>query len=203
MSEEEQDYLDIYSVDPGIENMACARVKVFRDGMAEIVSSVESEVKEKEDQTKPGELIKKHKTLYSEYLLSPLYYNIFNKYHGLRQFIREEDPKKIVVLEENDNKYTKSLTPMLLGMVYSKSKNNIPKHVVKPKSVYSSMKRDMGWDKTMIGLKRDKKKELTRRFVYRRLINNIESISDDVNDCVLNALFIAKRLKFYKTNKKK
>lgn len=198
---EETDYLDIYSVDPGIENMACVRVKVFTNGMAEIVSSIESVIKEKEDETKPGELIKKHKTLYPNYISKVIYRNIFTE-HGIgpREFLRDNDPKKLIVLEENDNKYTRHISPALLGMLTTR-KPDILIHMVKPKSVYSSMKRDMGWDKTMIGLNREKKKKLTRRFISSRLTDN-NYYSDDINDAVLNALFIAKRLKFYKNKKK-
>lgn len=185
--------LTFFSVDPGIENTAAVCVNITENFEINIISEYEFNLKSELDQNvSPKEILRKQKNTYCDYIAKNI------EALDLESEIEEDTKDAIFVFEENDNKYTRHVAPILTGML---SKKDRQLFLVKPLNVWSSMKRLCGWKK---GDKpnRAEKKLMTRKFIGRYLINAEEENSDDLNDALLNAVYMAKKMGLFKKKKK-
>jgi hypothetical protein len=187
--------LTFCSVDPGVNNSSCVFVKVYKDYTVEMKDQYEFNLKSEDDQNlSPSEILKKEKTGYADYQCK-----VLMNLNMVEQINNDADPDTIFVFEENDNKYTRQVAPILTGLF---SKHGRVLHQVKPISVWSSMKRLTGWKKGD-KVNREMKKLMTRRFIAKCLANSEEENSDDTNDAILNAIYMAKKMGLFNKRKKK
>lgn len=183
------------SVDPGIENTAISVTEIHSDGSVILLDHEESSlrVRDEDKNLSPSDILKKYKTNYICFLRLGLNSLSF------KEMVHDHNKVRMsVVLEDNDNKYTRLVSPYLAA----KTKYCDDVHMVKPMNVWNSLKRDMGWIK---GQKttRHQKKQMTRCYISRFLPEAQEEFSDDLNDSILNALYMAKKLGLFKKKKKK
>lgn len=190
--EKEPKVVDILSIDPGIRNLGVAHVRAtIHPGSGrrkteygfEVIATGQCSALVGDDE-KPLEMLRAQKTHYLAHLLDRLF--VDQELPLYQQFKREHNG--IVVVEENDNKYTGSLAPAIVGKLHRHNFGNI--HMVKPQNVWNSMKKQMGWQKGM-KVQRKEKKNMTRQFLLDQ--NLLRDCSDDVNDAVLNALYFARK----------
>lgn len=187
--------LTFCSADPGVNNSALVFVNITKDWEITVDADFEFDLKSEEDNhLNPGEIYKKEKTNYANYLAKSL--NSLNLVEEIETHCKKYKDA-IFVFEKNDNKYTRFVAPILTGML---SKEGRAIHLVNPVSVWNSLKRLAGWQK---GEKpnRDQKKKMTRRFLSRHLLE-AETNSDDTNDAIFNAVYMAKRMGLFKKKKK-
>lgn len=186
------DTLTFWSVDPGIENTSAVCLRIDEDCNVEILHSYEFNLKGEDcENENPLDIVKTKKTQYVEHLTEVLHDR------GVDEIVKTLDDDTIFVFEENDNKYTRHIAPILSGMFYKKGRTI---HVVKPVNVWNGMKRGMGWlkgDHTT----RPEKKLKTRNFIAKYVENSFEENSDDTNDAILNAMYMAKKLRLFKKKK--
>lgn len=187
----------IYSVDPGIAHSAHVVVKLVvteHDAIPSIESIQDINILRPNETVK--ELMKKKGSQMMTTLTKRLEH-VSKNYIDF--FYKHQNGFAHVVIEDNCNNYTKDIPAIMnsLPLLTVEEKHLKPIHVLKPKAVWASMKRDCGWQKGD-KVTRSMKKKMTRAYIKKIFrLGDDNELSTDVNDALLNALCFAKKNNYF------
>lgn len=115
--------------------------------------------------------------------------------HEIRNYICERKFPLDIILEENENRYTKLISPVVYTCIPGLGRHDL--YTVNPKYVWSKMKKHLikYREPNKKGkVNRNEKKKLTKMFVDDFLFDKEKAIfkdlTADVYDCLLNFLYI-------------
>lgn len=203
-------YIRICSVDPGIRTMASCIVDFVIDDergkySMELVKVSEQTLLVDKTET-PSKFMREAGQSYLTQLVERIQGDssacpnvpLFSDFVGLDR--NSSGMRKILLLEENDNKYTRYIPPIIASLCRALD-DKIEILCAKPKNVWTSTKHDMGWKKGD-QVNRAEKKRMTRQFV-RELFSLESELSSDASDAANNIYYLAKKNKFFKVSKRK
>lgn len=186
---------EILSIDPGIYNTGLAHIRVGilpgkgrRKTQYDYVILGTGDCSPLLNDETPLATLRKKGTGYVSHLLDRMFTE--TELPLFRDFM--ENQGDFIVVEENDNKYTKLLGPAIVGKLHTRH-NRGKIHTVKPLNVWSSIKHAAGWEKGM-KVARPQKKKMTRDWLETVFPGQIEHNSDDVNDALMNAIYFSRKI---------